>query len=139
MLPVWQSEFALSYAAVGALRALYADTMATFQIPATLLADRLGTAGVLVGGTALAGLGYILAGASHGLAALVIALLPLFTLPLALLLRPASARSVRIPAQCPGNCRRALLSPCPCDGLTIADPIRSDLGITYWPFTRIGE
>jgi MFS transporter, FSR family, fosmidomycin resistance protein len=74
MLPIWQGEFALSYAAVGALRALYAGTMATFQIPATLLADRLGAAGVLAGGTALAGLGYMLAGASHGLAVLVIAL-----------------------------------------------------------------
>jgi MFS family permease len=74
MLPIWQGEFGLSYAAVGALRALYAGTMATFQIPATSLAERLGAAGVLAGGTALAGLGYMLAGASPGLAVLLAAL-----------------------------------------------------------------
>jgi FSR family fosmidomycin resistance protein-like MFS transporter len=74
MLPIWQPEFGLSYAAVGALRALYAGTMATFQIPATLLAERLGATGVLAAGTALAGFGYMLAGVSPGLAVLVVAL-----------------------------------------------------------------
>ena len=33
MLPIWQPEFGLSYVAVGALRALYAGTMAAFQFP----------------------------------------------------------------------------------------------------------
>jgi MFS family permease len=61
MLPVWQAEFALSYAAVGALRAVLAGTMASFQIPAAALSARLGTPLVLAGGTALAGLGYGLA------------------------------------------------------------------------------
>ena len=74
MLPIWQPEFGLSYAAVGVLRALYAGTMATFQIPATFLAERLGATAVLGAGTALAGLGYMLAGVSPDLAVLVIAL-----------------------------------------------------------------
>ena len=74
MLPVWQPEFGLSYAEVGVLRALYAGTMAAFQIPSTLLAERLGGTGVLVAGTALAGLGYMLAGVSPGLGLLVVAL-----------------------------------------------------------------
>src|SRR6516164_3935595 len=74
MLPIWQPEFGLSYAAVGVLRALYAGTMATFQIPATLLAERLGATGMLGAGTALAGLGYMLAGISPDLAVLVVAL-----------------------------------------------------------------
>jgi FSR family fosmidomycin resistance protein-like MFS transporter len=74
MLPIWQPEFGLSYVAVGALRALYAGTMAAFQIPATLIAERVGATGILVGGTALAGLGYMLAGISPGLGVLLAAL-----------------------------------------------------------------
>jgi MFS family permease len=75
LLPIWQPEFGLSYAAVGALRALYTGTMAAFQVPATLLAERLGTVAVLAAGTALAGAGYLLAGMSPGLAVLVVALI----------------------------------------------------------------
>ena len=74
LLPVWQREFGLGYAEVGMLRGVYAGTMASFQIPAALLAERLGTAPVLALGTALAGIGYCLAGASTGFALLVLAL-----------------------------------------------------------------
>lgn len=74
LLPLWQREFGLGYAEVGMLRGIYAGTMATFQIPAALLAERLGAAPVLALGTALAGLGYLLAGASSGFALLVLAL-----------------------------------------------------------------
>ena len=74
MLPIWQSEFGLAYAQIGALRGLFSGTMAGFQIPSGLLAERLGAAGVLACGTALAGLGYCLAGASTGLGVLLIAL-----------------------------------------------------------------
>ena len=61
MLPIWQAEFGLSYAAIGLLRGVFAGTMAGFQIPAGLLSERLGTPLVLAAGTALAGLGYCLA------------------------------------------------------------------------------
>ena len=44
LLPIWQKEFGLGYAELGLLRALYAGTMAGFQIPAGLLAERLGSA-----------------------------------------------------------------------------------------------
>jgi FSR family fosmidomycin resistance protein-like MFS transporter len=74
LLPLWQREFGLGYAEVGMLRGIYAGTMATFQIPAALLAERLGAALVLALGTALAGVGYCLAGASAGFAMLVFAL-----------------------------------------------------------------
>jgi FSR family fosmidomycin resistance protein-like MFS transporter len=74
LLPIWQREFGLGYAEVGMLRGIYAGAMATFQIPAALLAERLGTAPVLALGTALAGVGYCLAGASSGFALLVLAL-----------------------------------------------------------------
>src|SRR5262247_1314738 len=75
MLPIWQAEFGLGYAELGLLRGLFAGTMAAFQIPSGLLAERLGTPVVLAGGTALAGLGYCLAGASAGFALLLVALL----------------------------------------------------------------
>jgi len=61
MLPIWQAEFGLSYAAIGALRGAFAGTMAGFQIPAGLLSERLGVPLVLASGTALVGLGYCLA------------------------------------------------------------------------------
>jgi FSR family fosmidomycin resistance protein-like MFS transporter len=75
MLPIWQAEFGLGYAALGLLRTCYAGTMAALQIPSGLLSERLGVPLVLAAGTALAGLAYLLAGASVGFVTLVIALL----------------------------------------------------------------
>lgn len=74
MLPIWQAEFGLGYAALGLLRTCYAGTTAALQIPAGLLSERLGVPLVLAAGTALAGVGYLLAGASVGFATLVGAL-----------------------------------------------------------------
>ena len=74
MLPIWQKEFGLGYAELGLLRGLFSGTMAGFQIPSGLIAERLGTAPVLAFGTALAGTGYCLAGASAGFGLLVLAL-----------------------------------------------------------------
>jgi len=62
LLPVWQAEFALSYAALGALRMLYTGAMASLQVPASLLAGRIGAVTVLALGTALAGAAYLLIG-----------------------------------------------------------------------------
>src|SRR5438874_4806564 len=75
MLPVWQAEFGLTYAAVGLLRGVIAGAMASFQIPSSLLSERIGAAAVLAAGTALAGFGYCLAGLSGGFAALIAVLL----------------------------------------------------------------
>jgi MFS transporter, FSR family, fosmidomycin resistance protein len=74
MLPIWQKEFGLGYAELGLLRGLFSGTMAGFQIPSGLLAERLGAAGVLALGTAIAGAGYCLAGASAGFGLLMLAL-----------------------------------------------------------------
>jgi MFS transporter, FSR family, fosmidomycin resistance protein len=60
-LPIWQAEFGLSYAAAGALRTVFTGTMASLQIPSSMLAERLGPGVVLAVGTALAGLCYCLA------------------------------------------------------------------------------
>jgi len=75
MLPLWQAEFGLDYAALGALRSVFVGAMASLQIPAGLLSERIGAAIVLALGTALAGLGYCVAGASSGFTMLLVALL----------------------------------------------------------------
>ena len=75
MLPIWQAEFGLSYAALGLLRSCFSGTMAGLQIPSGLLSERWGVPLVLAGGTALSGIGYLVAGASVGFPMLVMALL----------------------------------------------------------------
>jgi MFS transporter, FSR family, fosmidomycin resistance protein len=74
LLPLWQTEFGLGYAEIGVLRALYAGSMAGFQVPAGLLAERVGGPALLAAGTALAGIGYLVAGAGAGFAMLTLAL-----------------------------------------------------------------
>ena len=74
MLPIWQSEFGLGFAALGLMKTVFSGTLAGFQIPAGLLAERFGAVIVLALGTALAGFGYVLAGMSNGIAFLVAAL-----------------------------------------------------------------
>ncbi len=66
MLPVWQAEFALSLAQVGLLKTAYSAVMASLQVPAGFLAERMGERALLALGTAVAGLGYLLAGWSGG-------------------------------------------------------------------------
>ena len=74
LLPLWQAQFALSYAAIGLLRALYTGLMAGFQFPAAKLAQRTGGARMLAGGTAVAAVAYLLLGASSSVALLAVAL-----------------------------------------------------------------
>jgi MFS transporter, FSR family, fosmidomycin resistance protein len=73
-LPIWQAEFGLSYAVVGLLRMIYSGTLASLQIPASLVAQRIGGGVVLALGTALSGLCYCIAGISGGFSWLVFAL-----------------------------------------------------------------
>jgi MFS transporter, FSR family, fosmidomycin resistance protein len=75
LLPLWQAEFGLGYAAVGLLRALYVGSMAGFQLPAGIIAERFGGPLILGLGTALAGIGYLAAGASVGFGMLAGALI----------------------------------------------------------------
>ena len=75
LLPILQTEFALSYAAIGALRALYAGAMAGLQVPAAKLAQRIGGPRMLAAGTAVAGAAYLGLGASSTFAILVVALI----------------------------------------------------------------
>src|ERR1044071_3874828 len=74
MLPVWQAEFGIGYAALGLMKTVFSGTLAGFQIPAGFLAERFGAPIVLALGTALAGLGYCFAGLSSGIVLLIAAL-----------------------------------------------------------------
>ena len=74
LLPIWQSQFALSYAQIGLLRGAYSGMMAVFQLMASRAARRWGRVPLLVGGTALAGVAYLGAGQATGLAVLLMAL-----------------------------------------------------------------
>ncbi len=74
LLPIWQSEFGLGFAALGLMKTVFSGTLAGFQIPSGLLAERFGAPLVLALGTALAGFGYCLAGLSNGVMWLVASL-----------------------------------------------------------------
>jgi MFS transporter, FSR family, fosmidomycin resistance protein len=74
MLPIWQNEFGLGFAALGLMKTVFSGTLASFQIPSGFLAERFGAPIVLALGTALAGFGYCLAGLSNSFLLLVAAL-----------------------------------------------------------------
>jgi MFS transporter, FSR family, fosmidomycin resistance protein len=74
LLPVWQAQFGLGYAEVGILRALFTGSMAGLQVPAGMLAERIGGPLVLGLGTALVGVGFLMAGVSAGYGMLAVAL-----------------------------------------------------------------
>src|SRR3974390_3268457 len=66
MLPIRQNEFGLGYAVLGLMKTVFSGALAGFQIPSGPLGERFGVPLVLAGGTALAGVGYCLAGISGG-------------------------------------------------------------------------
>ena len=74
LLPVWQTDFSLSYGALALLRSLYSGTMASLQLPAGRLAKSLGTRATLALGTLLAAGGYAVSGMSGSLLGLCVAL-----------------------------------------------------------------
>src|SRR2546425_451621 len=76
LLPIWAQEFRLTLAQVGLIRTAYTAAMASFQIPAGLLAERWGERRLLAAGTALTACGFIAAGAwAEGFASLLVLLL----------------------------------------------------------------
>src|SRR5947208_745319 len=76
LLPIWAQEFRLTLAQVGLIRTAYTAAMASFQIPAGLLAERWGERRLLAAGTALTACGFIAAGAwAGGFASLLLFLL----------------------------------------------------------------
>src|SRR6187455_1499289 len=75
LYPLLQAQFALSYATIGALKAVYSGAMASGQIPSGWLAGRLGGVHVLAFGTALIAVGYGLAGLTGSLYGVIAGLL----------------------------------------------------------------
>ena len=67
LYPLLQSQFGLSYGAIGALKTCYSGAMATGQIPSGHLAERFGGVRILAIGTTLIAAGYCLAGLSGSL------------------------------------------------------------------------
>ncbi|UPK35907.1 MFS transporter [Bradyrhizobium sp. 186] len=74
LLPLWQTEFALSYGLLAVMRGLYSGAMAGLQIPVGRLAERIDGKIILAIGTLVAALGYVCAGLSGGVVALGLAL-----------------------------------------------------------------
>ena len=60
LLPVWQTEFGLSYAGLAVVRALYTGTLGGLQVPADRLAARLSPRAALALATVIAAAGYLL-------------------------------------------------------------------------------
>lgn len=75
LLPVWQTEFALSYGLLAVMRGLYSGAMAGLQIPVGRIAERIDGKILLALGTALAAIGYVCAGLSGGVIGLGLSLL----------------------------------------------------------------
>jgi MFS transporter, FSR family, fosmidomycin resistance protein len=75
LLPLWASEFRLTFAQVGMIRTAYSGGMAAFQIPAGLLAERWGERRLLAAGTAVTACGFIVAGTAGGFLGLLTVLL----------------------------------------------------------------
>jgi FSR family fosmidomycin resistance protein-like MFS transporter len=75
LLPLWQSQFSISYALVGLLRGSYSGVMAGCQLLASRFSRRWGRKRMLVGGTILAGLAYLIAGQAGGITMLLLALM----------------------------------------------------------------
>jgi MFS transporter, FSR family, fosmidomycin resistance protein len=58
LLPVWAQAFGLNYTQVGSLKMAFSAAMALFQMPAGLMAERLGERAMLGIGTVIAGLAF---------------------------------------------------------------------------------
>jgi MFS transporter, FSR family, fosmidomycin resistance protein len=70
LLPVWQSEFGLSYAGLAAVRALYYGTMGGLQVPGDRLIAGLSPRAALVLATFVAAAGYLVMALPCGFAGL---------------------------------------------------------------------
>ncbi len=74
LLPLWQAEFGLGYAALGLVRAIFTAALAGSQVPVDRATARFGARASLVAGTAVMAAGFALAGLSRGLPLLCVAL-----------------------------------------------------------------
>ncbi len=75
LFPVWQAAFGLSFAQVGLLKTLYSGSMAALQVPASLLAERVGERVLLALGTLVAAAGFVVSGWTAGFLGLALCLM----------------------------------------------------------------
>jgi FSR family fosmidomycin resistance protein-like MFS transporter len=75
LLPVWSQQLGLSFAQAGLLKSVYGTGLAGFQIPAGIWAERVGERRLLVVGTAVTGLAFVVAALTGHYAGLVACLL----------------------------------------------------------------
>jgi MFS family permease len=75
LLPVWQTNFGLSYAGLALVRALYSGTMGGLQIPVEKLAAKLSTRAALALATFTASAGYMIVALPLGFPGLCIGLI----------------------------------------------------------------
>ena len=69
LLPVWAQAFGLTYVQVGTLRMAYSSALACLQLPAGMLAERVGERALLAAGSVLAGAAFGLLATSQSYAA----------------------------------------------------------------------
>jgi MFS family permease len=74
LLPLLAQTFGLSLAQVGLIRSAHRTAMAAFQIPAGLVAERIGERNLLAFGTLIAGIAFLALGYAPGFWAILIAL-----------------------------------------------------------------
>lgn len=74
LFPVWQAAFGLSFAEVGLLKTLYSGALASLQVPASLLAERIGERLLLTLGTVIAAVAFVLSGWTAGFVGLALCL-----------------------------------------------------------------
>ena len=70
LLPIWAQAFGLSYVQVGTLRMAFSTAMACLQLPAGMLAERIGERVLLAAGSMLAGIAFGLLAAAQNYATL---------------------------------------------------------------------
>ena len=75
LLPIWAQAFGLSYVQVGTLRMAYSTAMACLQLPAGMLAERVGERALLAAGSMLAGVAFALLATSQSYAMLGVLIL----------------------------------------------------------------
>jgi MFS transporter, FSR family, fosmidomycin resistance protein len=75
LLPVWQSEFGLSYAGLAVVRALYSGAMGALQVPGSRLIGRLGPRAALALATFVAAAGYLVVALPFGFPGLCVGLI----------------------------------------------------------------
>jgi MFS family permease len=66
MFPIWQMAFGLSLAEVGSLKTLYSGAMASLQVPSSMLSEKVGEKRLLLFGTLIAAIGFLLSGLTTG-------------------------------------------------------------------------